>query len=126
MLKEKEAIIKMMRKKAELLEVPYYFTEKDERSIKSWKNQDAKRVFEEITYELEYEAVEDACICPFCIYNPSCIMCAYGKHHGICADCDSAYQISRKGLPGHLQRLMIEGKVKGRREYAKILLKELS
>ncbi len=102
-----KALVQFMEKKAawmqEELTIPaeWYFNEGDREDIMSWDEKEAQEVWGKIKYNvlhnkcsgLRYE------FCPFChkyeykhegcgraTNNPSCLLCGYGKRHGICAD----------------------------------------
>jgi hypothetical protein len=102
-----QALVDFMEKKGkwmqEELSIPstWYFSEGDRDDIMNWDEKDAKRVWEQIKANvkkhkcsgLRYE------FCPFChkydykhqgcskvLHNQSCLICTYGKRHGMCTD----------------------------------------
>lgn len=101
------ALVKFMEKKARWLEeelsIPgtWYFSEADRDEIMQWDGAEAEKIWKKIRDAilrhncsgLRYE------FCPFChkyeyqhiecskvVHNPSCLLCSYGKNHGICTD----------------------------------------
>ena len=95
----KKRIIDMMRYKSSILSKcdVVYFTEGDEKSIKSWKNATCEAFIE--NFDLRgINPTWDILICPFCfryrfsyIYDAACEKCSYGERHTACQDRYSTY-----------------------------------
>jgi len=108
----RQLLVKFMQEKAKLLkekaEIPeeMYFSHKDEKAIMSWREEEARKIFQIIAKHIEEEVKHLGTLtCPFCIryYCKSegrltCEVCEYGWHHKPCSEANSDYKLILKTL----------------------------
>ncbi len=72
-----ERLVAYMRRKAEIVGMPEFFTEEDEAELISWEN--AGEIIGMISF------VTDDQSCPWCLREGYCDGCGYASRHGTCS-----------------------------------------